>query len=71
MAETANNLFLTSRGQHVYYVAGIGIVYDKATHSQTFFRGHDDDLSSMALCDATVFVNGVKKERGTLVVRAF
>lgn len=68
MAETAANLYLTSKGHHVYYVAGIAIVYDKATHSQRFFRGHDDDLSSMALCEASVYVNNVKKERGTLVV---
>lgn len=26
------------QGEHVYYVAGIAIVYSKATHTQRFFR---------------------------------
>jgi len=54
LTNTAPNLFYTASGAVVYYTAGIGIVYDKETHTQRFFRGHDDDIKSLALLSAEV-----------------
>ena len=45
----ANNLFYTSTGEVVYYTAGVGIVYDKAAHTQRFFDGHDDDIKCLTI----------------------
>lgn len=33
----------------VYFVAGVGVVYDKSNHSQSFYFGHSDDISCMAV----------------------
>ena len=66
-AECGGNLHLTSTGQHAYYVAGVGVVYDRATHTQRFYRGHDDDIASMALLGgADVEVGGVVYPAGVL-----
>ena len=46
---TAANLFYTAEGKAVYYTAGIGIVYSMAGHTQQFFKGHDDDISCLAI----------------------
>lgn len=35
---TCSNLFYTADNRLVYYVAATGIVYDPATHTQTFFH---------------------------------
>lgn len=48
----ANNLFYTSTGEVVYYTAGLGIVYDKAAHTQRFFTGHDDDVKCLTISRA-------------------
>ena len=45
----ANNLFYTSTGEVAYYTAGVGIVYDKAAHTQRFFQGHDDDIKCLTI----------------------
>ena len=46
----ANNLFYTSRRNVIcYYAAGVGVVHDVDRNAQTFFRGHDDDVSCMAI----------------------
>ena len=39
-----NNLFYTSAGAIVYFVAGVGIVYDPTSNKQSFFMGHNDDI---------------------------
>ncbi|GIL85815.1 hypothetical protein Vretimale_19546 [Volvox reticuliferus] len=46
---TAPNIFYTATGAVVYNVAGLGVVYDKATHTQRFFLGHDDDVLCTAI----------------------
>jgi len=49
LRNNASNLFYTKDGRVVYYTAGVGIVYDRSTHSQQFFKGHDDDVSCLAM----------------------
>jgi len=39
-----NNLFYTSGKEIVYFVAGVGVVYNIHDNRQTFFLGHDDDI---------------------------
>ena len=41
LSNTAPNVFFTSAGDVAYYTAGVGIVYNKASHTQKFFLGHD------------------------------
>ena len=43
------NLFYTARagegqGEVVYFVAGVGVVYDVKEKKQKFFLGHSDDI---------------------------
>lgn len=33
----------------VYHVAAVGVVYDRATHTQAFFHGHTDDVTSLGI----------------------
>ncbi|XP_038072339.1 echinoderm microtubule-associated protein-like 6 [Patiria miniata] len=44
-----NNLYYTASKDVVYFVAGVGVVYNVREHSQKFFLGHDDDIVSLAL----------------------
>ena len=44
-----NNLHYTSSGDMVYHVAGLGIVYSKATHQQRYYSAHTDDILCLAL----------------------
>lgn len=39
-----NNLFYTGTKEVVYFVAGVGIVYNPRENKQRFFLGHDDDI---------------------------
>ena len=39
-----NNLFYTVNKEVVYFVAGVGIVYNHKEHTQRFFLGHTDDI---------------------------
>ncbi|GLE07932.1 hypothetical protein PINS_up018761 [Pythium insidiosum] len=45
---TKNNARYDSQGRVVYHTAAIGVVYDRSTQRQQFFRQHDDDI--VALC---------------------
>ncbi|GMF47257.1 unnamed protein product [Phytophthora fragariaefolia] len=48
-AQTAsNNARYDSTGKVVYHTAALGIVFDRNSQSQTFFKSHDDDI--VALC---------------------
>ncbi|GAX81084.1 hypothetical protein CEUSTIGMA_g8518.t1 [Chlamydomonas eustigma] len=49
MQATAPNLFYTKTGDVAYFAAAVGIVYNKESHSQRFFLGHDDDILCMAM----------------------
>lgn len=38
------NLYYTKEGLIIYHIAAVGVVYDKASHSQTFYTAHTDDI---------------------------
>ncbi|KAM9700202.1 echinoderm microtubule-associated protein-like 6, partial [Menidia menidia] len=44
-----NNLFYTAGKELVYFVAGVGVVFNPRDHTQKFFLGHNDDIISLAL----------------------
>ncbi|XP_032820802.2 echinoderm microtubule-associated protein-like 6 isoform X1 [Petromyzon marinus] len=44
-----NNLYYTAARELVYFVAGVGVVYNTRDHRQKFFLGHTDDIISLAL----------------------
>lgn len=39
-----NNVYYTGSKDIVYFVAGVGIVYNTRENKQKFFLGHDDDI---------------------------
>ena len=39
-----NNLHYTASGEVVYFVAGVGVVYNVAEGKQRFYLGHSDDI---------------------------
>ena len=41
------NLFYNADGRLVYHSAALGVVYDKGSHTQLFFKGHDDDITAL------------------------
>jgi microtubule-associated protein-like 6 len=47
MQATSPNVFYMATGDVVYFAAAVGIVYNKESHSQRFFLGHDDDILCM------------------------
>ena len=44
-----NNLFYMQSGEIVFHIAAVGVVYNKETHSQKFYLGHDDDILCLAI----------------------
>ena len=48
-AALSSNVFSTATGKVAYYVAGTGVVMDPATRAQSFFVGHTDDITCMAM----------------------
>lgn len=44
-----NNLFYTAAKNVVYFVAGVGVVYNSREHTQKFFLAHNDDIVSLAI----------------------
>ncbi|KAM6956797.1 echinoderm microtubule-associated protein-like 6 [Aplochiton taeniatus] len=44
-----NNLYYTVGKEVVYFVAGVGVVYNTREHTQKFYLGHNDDIISLAL----------------------
>ena len=43
------NLFYNADGNVVYHAAALGIVYNKKTHEQYHFHGHNDDITALDL----------------------
>lgn len=39
-----NNLYYTAAKEVVYFVAGVGVVYNSNDGKQKFYLGHDDDI---------------------------
>ncbi|KAG1660169.1 hypothetical protein FOA52_005269 [Chlamydomonas sp. UWO 241] len=66
-ANVSKNVFYNGDGQVVYYTAGLGVVYNREEHSQSFFNGHVDDISAICLCPAEIEVSGVTYPAKTLV----
>uniref|UniRef100_A0A8C1K429 EMAP like 6 n=1 Tax=Cyprinus carpio TaxID=7962 RepID=A0A8C1K429_CYPCA len=51
-----NNLYYTAGKEIVYFVAGVGVVYNTREHTQKFYLGHNDDIISRLMCaDPAVF----------------
>lgn len=50
---SSNEIFRTADARLVYFVAALGVVYDPATHEQSFFDNHDDDITAFSLHSAT------------------
>ncbi|XP_071162130.1 echinoderm microtubule-associated protein-like 6 [Mytilus edulis] len=44
-----NNLFYNVGKDIVYFVAGVGIVYNQTEHKQKFYLGHDDDILCLSM----------------------
>ncbi|XP_061915415.1 echinoderm microtubule-associated protein-like 6 isoform X1 [Entelurus aequoreus] len=44
-----NNVYYTAGKEVVYFVAGVGVVYNTREHCQRFYLGHNDDIISLAL----------------------
>ena len=44
--QVRSNLFYNELYEAVYFVAGVGIVYNLKEHKQKFFLEHDDDITS-------------------------
>ncbi|XP_067091821.1 echinoderm microtubule-associated protein-like 6 [Osmerus mordax] len=42
-----NNLYYTAGKEVVYFVAGVGVVYNTREHTQKFYLGHNDDIISL------------------------
>lgn len=56
---TSNNLAYNCQQQVLYTVAALVVVYDKPSHTQRFFQGHDDDVTCLALApDKRVAASG-------------
>jgi len=46
--DSYSNITTNKRGHIIYPLAGLVIVYNKFNHTQTFFRGHNDDVRCLA-----------------------
>ena len=44
-----NNVYYMASKEIVFFVAGVGVVYNHREHRQKFFLGHDDDIIRYAL----------------------
>ncbi|KAF2354174.1 WD40 repeat [Trinorchestia longiramus] len=44
-----NNIRINAAGHLVYYVAGVAIIHDLEQNKQSFFTGHDDDITSLTV----------------------
>ncbi|XP_075781606.1 echinoderm microtubule-associated protein-like 6 isoform X3 [Pelodiscus sinensis] len=54
-----NNLYYTAGKEVVYFVAGVGVIYNTREHTQKFFLGHNDDIISLAVHpDKTLVATG-------------
>lgn len=58
--DTRQCAMYNKHGKMVWITAALGVVYDKATHTQRFFTGHEQDILCMALnqADGTTIATG-------------
>jgi hypothetical protein len=58
-AATSPNMFFNAAAEVVYCVAAVAIVYDRDTHAQRFFLGHNDDIMCLGMHpDLTIVASG-------------
>ncbi|XP_071534585.1 echinoderm microtubule-associated protein-like 6 [Panulirus ornatus] len=54
-----NNVKVTNEGHLLYYVAGVGVLHDTFRRKQTFYTGHNNDITSLAVTgDGTTAATG-------------
>tara|TARA_B110000977_G_scaffold145099_1_gene184159 strand:+ start:2157 stop:5144 length:2988 start_codon:yes stop_codon:yes gene_type:complete len=67
--DLANSLLLSKHKKLVYFIGALGVVYDPTTHTQRFFRGHTDDVRSVAAHpDGVTFATGQDGQRPSACV---
>lgn len=59
-----NNLYYTATKEIVYFVAGVGVVYNTRENSQRFFLGHNDDIIRFVAFDCLRILRGVFDSAG-------
>ena len=70
--DSRDNLFYTASGEVVYSSAGVGIVYNRKTHTQRFFLDHTDDIICVALHpDGKVVATGEIGKKAMIYVKLF
>ena len=47
--DTRNNLHVLARGELVYYVASVAIVYDRKHERQLHYKEHTEDISRFVI----------------------
>jgi WD40 repeat protein len=40
----------------VYFAASVGIIYDKSNNTQSYYVGHDDDITCLAIDETGKYV---------------
>jgi WD40 repeat protein len=45
--QVRSNTYYNQAGEIIYFVAGVGIVFNLKEYKQRFFLGHDDDIVSL------------------------
>ena len=61
-----NNLYYTSTGEVVYFVAGVGVVYNATEGKQSFFLEHTDDIIRCVTQYSILLTLGAHAQRGLL-----
>jgi WD40 repeat protein len=65
----APNLFYTSTGEVVYYMAAVGIVYNQTRHSQRHFVQHTDDILCLGIHpNRSTVASGQASKTGVVIV---
>jgi len=54
-----NTVWQNAKGSLIYFTAGLGVIFDQEMKTQTYFRGHDNDIVCMDMsADGTKAVTG-------------
>ena len=58
-ADQNNNLFVLPKGELVYYIGAIAVIYNRMDESQMHYRGHTEDIQCMSLHpDGNIIASG-------------
>ncbi|KAJ6252995.1 echinoderm microtubule-associated protein-like elp-1 [Anaeramoeba flamelloides] len=63
-----NNVHFTSSGEITYYAAAVGIVYNRQTHKQRFFKFHTDTITCNAIHPNKQIVATGQLNNGTVFI---